>query len=100
VIGFAKSLANELGKYNILVNNICPGYTLTDRLQELVDVRARAANSSAEEVMKSWEKDVPLGRLGQPEEIAAYAVFLASERASYITGTTVAIDGGLVKGVM
>ncbi|MEW6730511.1 MAG: SDR family oxidoreductase [Acidobacteriota bacterium] len=100
VIGFAKSLANELGKYNILVNNICPGYTLTDRLQELVEVRAKAANIQQAEVFKRWEQDVPVGRLGRPEEVAAYAVFLASERASYINGTTVTVDGGLVKGLL
>ncbi|KAF0241993.1 MAG: 3-oxoacyl-acyl-carrier protein reductase [bacterium] len=100
VIGLAKSLANELGKDNILVNNICPGYTLTDRLQELINIRAKAAQITQEQIVKQWENDVPIGRLAKPEEIADYAVFLASERASYINGTTVAVDGGLVKGIM
>lgn len=100
VIGLAKSLANELGKDNILVNNVCPGYTLTDRLQELVNIRAKNSNVPQEQIIKQWETDVPLGRLAKPEEIADYTVFLASERASYINGTTVTVDGGLVKGIM
>lgn len=100
VVGLAKSLANELGKDNILVNNICPGYTLTERLQELVNIRANSANVAKEQIVKQWETDIPIGRLAKPEEIADYAVFLASERASYISGTTVAVDGGLVKGIM
>jgi 3-oxoacyl-[acyl-carrier protein] reductase len=100
VVGLAKSLANELGKDNILVNNVCPGYTLTERLQELVNIRAKNNNIPQEQVVKQWETDVPIGRLAQPSEIADYVVFLASERASYINGTTVAVDGGLVKSIM
>lgn len=100
VVGLAKSLANELGKDNILVNNVCPGYTLTERLKELVDIRAKNAQLSHEQITKQWEMDVPIGRLAKPEEIADYVVFLASERASYINGTTVAVDGGLVKSIM
>jgi len=100
VIGLAKSLANELGKDNILVNNICPGYTLTERLQELVNIRAQTAQLPQQQIVKQWENDIPIGRLAKPEEIANYAVFLASERASYISGTTVAVDGGLIKGLM
>lgn len=100
VVGLAKSLANELGKDNILVNNVCPGYTLTERLQELVNIRAKNNNIAQEQVVKQWETDVPIGRLAQPSEIADYVVFLASERASYINGTTVAVDGGLVKSIM
>lgn len=99
VIGLAKSLANELGRDNILVNNVCPGYTLTDRLQELINVRA-TNNITAAEVVEMWQQEIPLGRLGRPEEIADYVVFLASERASYITGTTVAVDGGRIKGII
>ena len=99
VIGLAKSLANELGRDNILVNNVCPGYTLTDRLQELIDVRATNGITPAQ-VVAMWQQEIPLGRLGKPEEIADYVVFLASERASYLTGTTVAVDGGRIRGIV
>ncbi|MBI4850493.1 MAG: SDR family oxidoreductase [Acidobacteria bacterium] len=100
VIALAKSLANELGKDNILVNNICPGFTITERLQELISIRSKASDISKEQLIKQWETDIPVGRLAKAEEIADYAVFLASERASYINGTTLAVDGGFVKGIM
>lgn len=93
VIGFAKTLANELGPYNVLVNNVCPGYTRTARLMEL-------AGKNPQETYRQWEKQIPLGRLGEPKEFAALVAFLASERASYITGATVAVDGGFVKSLL
>lgn len=99
VVGFAKTLANELGPYNVLVNNVCPGYTRTARLVELAETGARKAGKHPGEIYQQWEKQIPLGRLGQPEEFAPLVAFLASEKASYITGTTIAIDGGLVKGL-
>ena len=100
VIGFAKTLANELGPFNVLVNNVCPGYTRTARLVELAETGARKAGKDLKEIYQQWEKQVPLGRLGEPEEFAPLVAFLASEKASYITGTTIAIDGGLVKGLL
>jgi 3-oxoacyl-[acyl-carrier protein] reductase len=100
VIGLAKSLANDFAKDNILVNNVCPGYTLTQRLRDVVAIRAKKAQVTSEEIIAQMEKEVPLNRLAKPEEIANYVVFLASECASYITGTTLAIDGGLVKYLM
>lgn len=99
VIGLTKSLANELGKYNITVNAIAPGYTLTARLRDLALKLADDFNRSLEEQLIEMAKDVPLERVGQPEEIANLVVFLASEKASYITGTTTQVDGGLVKGL-
>ena len=99
VIGLTKSLANELGKYNITVNAIAPGYTLTARLRDLARKLADDFNRSLEEQLKVMAKDVPLERVGKPEEIANLVVFLASEKASYITGTTTQVDGGLVKGL-
>lgn len=99
VIGLTKSLANELGKYNITVNAIAPGYTLTARLRDLALKLADDSNRSLEEQLIEMAKDVPLERVGQPEEIANLVVFLASEKASYITGTTTQVDGGLVKGL-
>lgn len=99
VVGLVKSLANEFGKDNITVNNVCPGYTATKRLKELAGVQALAAGITAQELFARWGQQIPLGRIGTPEELAALVAFLASEKASYITGTSIAVDGGYVKGV-
>lgn len=90
VAGLMKTLANELAQYNITVNNIMPGYTETDRLKQLME-----SNSSFSLV----KNEIPLGRFAQPEEFAAAVAFFASERASYITGVSLAVDGGWTKGV-
>jgi 3-oxoacyl-[acyl-carrier protein] reductase len=99
VMGLVRSLANEFSKDNILVNNIAPGYTATDRLKELAARRAAASGQSVQEVEQSWIDEIPLGRLGTPEEIADAIVWLASERASFITGQTVLVDGGMYRGL-
>jgi 3-oxoacyl-[acyl-carrier protein] reductase len=90
VVGLMKTLANELGMYNITVNNVMPGYTETDRLKELIENNPSFASAKSE---------IPLGRFGKPEEFAAAVAFLASERASYITGVSLAVDGGWIKGL-
>jgi len=97
VVGFAKTLANEYGEHNILVNVVCPGPTLTDRMKELITRTVQDTGKSYEEIEKRWIDPIPMGRLGQPEELANLVVFLASERASYITGTVIQVDGGFVK---
>ncbi|MCI0348870.1 MAG: SDR family oxidoreductase [Acidobacteriales bacterium] len=99
VVGLVKSLANEFGKDGILVNNVAPGYTATERLNELAGTRALAAGVSLKEIYESWAAEIPLRRIGKPEEIADAIVWLASERASYITGQTILVDGGLYKGL-
>ena len=99
VIGFAKTVSNEFARDNILVNNVCPGRILTDRIIHLAQERASRDNKSFEHVINSMEQDIPIGRIGKPEELANLVVFLASERASYITGTTIQVDGGVVKGI-
>jgi 3-oxoacyl-[acyl-carrier protein] reductase len=99
VSGLVKTLANEYGPYNVLVNNVCPGYTATARLNELADRIAGKEGITAAEVSGRWAAQTPLRRVGQPEEFANAVVFLASERASYITGVSLAIDGGIVKGI-
>jgi 3-oxoacyl-[acyl-carrier protein] reductase len=99
VVGLVKSLANEFGKDGILVNNVAPGYTATERLSELAGTRALAAGVSEQEIYQRWAADVPLRRLGRPEEIADTIVWLASDRASYITGQTILVDGGIYKGL-
>ncbi len=100
VVGFAKTLAVEFAKYNILVNVVCPGPTLTDRMKELIDQTVQRTGKPYKEVEKSWIDPIPLGRLGKPEELANLVSFLASEKASYITGTVIQVDGGFVKGVL
>jgi len=99
VVGLVKSLANEFGKDGILVNNVGPGYTATDRLKELAKSRSAALGKAEEEIFEGWAADAPLKRLGEPREVADTIVWLASERASYITGQTVLVDGGLYKGL-
>jgi 3-oxoacyl-[acyl-carrier protein] reductase len=100
VTGLAKTLANEFGPDGITVNNVCPGYTLTERLDELAVTQARAAGVPREEIFKIWSGQIPIGRLARPEEFAALVAFLASERASSINGATIAVDGGWVKSLL
>ena len=99
VVGLVKSLANEFGKDGILVNNVGPGYTATDRLKDLARSRSVAMGKSEEEIFQGWAVEAPLKRLGEPREVADAIVWLASERASYITGQTILVDGGLYKGL-
>jgi 3-oxoacyl-[acyl-carrier protein] reductase len=99
VSGLVKSLSNEYGPHNILVNNVCPGYTATDRLLSLARRMGEREGVPADEVESRWAAQTPLRRIGKPEEFADLVVFLASERASYITGTSIAVDGGIVKGL-
>src|ERR1700746_992288 len=98
VVGLVKSLANEFGKDGILVNNVGPGFTATDRLKELAKARSSATGKPEQEIFDAWAADAPLKRLGEPRELADAIVWLASERASYITGQTVLVDGGMYKG--
>ncbi len=99
VSGLVKSLANEYGKDNVTVNNVCPGYTRTARLTELAGRLATSEGVAPEQAEARWTRQIPLGRLAEPEEFANVVAFLASERASYITGASIAVDGGLVKGI-
>jgi 3-oxoacyl-[acyl-carrier protein] reductase len=99
VVGLVKSLSNEFGKDGILVNNVAPGYTATDRLKELAETRALAAGVPEQKIYEQWAADAPLKRLAEPKEIADAIVWLASERASYITGQTLLVDGGMYHGM-
>jgi 3-oxoacyl-[acyl-carrier protein] reductase len=100
VTGLARTLANEYGAHGITVNNVCPGYTKTDRLSELAEVISARTGAKSEEVFAGWERQIPAGRIGKPEEFAAVVAFLASERASYVNGTSIAIDGGIVRSLL
>jgi 3-oxoacyl-[acyl-carrier protein] reductase len=100
VLGLSKSLANELAAQNILVNTVCPGAFETERHAALLKKRAEQEGIPLEQVSKARSKEIPLGRFGQPEEFANLVVFLASERASYITGTAIQIDGGVTRSLI
>ena len=99
VVGLVKSLANEFGKDGILVNNVGPGFTATDRLKELAAARSKTSEKKEQEIFDAWAADAPLKRLGEPREVAETIVWLASERASYVTGQTILVDGGMYKGL-
>lgn len=98
--GFARTLANEVAPEGITVNNVLPGYTRTERLEELAQMMADKQGISAGEFRGVWEKEIPMGRLGEPRELAATVAFLASERASYITGTSIQVDGGWIRSLL
>jgi 3-oxoacyl-[acyl-carrier protein] reductase len=100
VLGFSKSLSEQLAPHGITVNSVCPGYTRTERVEELARAFAEKGKGSEEDFYRAVEENIPLGRLGRPEEIADAVAFLASERASYITGVSLQVDGGWVKGLL
>jgi 3-oxoacyl-[acyl-carrier protein] reductase len=100
VTGFARSLANEVGGSNITVNNLLPGYTRTERLVQLAQNNAKAKGTTIDEAYAAWERQIPMGRLGEPHEFAALAAFLASERAGYITAQNIAVDGGWIRSLL
>ena len=99
IMGLIRSLANEFGPHGITANNVAPGYTATDRLKELSARRASASGQTETQIEQIWTDQIPLGRLAQPEEIADAIVWLASERASFVTGQTILVDGGMYKGL-
>ncbi len=94
VVGLAKTLSKELGPDGITVNNVCPGSTLTDRFRQLAEARAKVSGTTVEAFLAEEAQRIPLRRLAAPEDVAALAVFLASEQARHITGTTIQVDGG------
>jgi 3-oxoacyl-[acyl-carrier protein] reductase len=100
VIAFARTLANEVAADGVTVNNLLPGYTRTARVVELSDHLARTESITPAAVLGRWEREIPMRRLGEPREFAALAAFLASERASYITGQSIAVDGGWIRGLL
>jgi len=97
VAGLARSLANELGPYGITVNHVLPGYTRTERVTELAHRLAAQRGTTPESVLAGWEAEIPLRRLAEPREVAALVAFLASERAGYITGASIPVDGGWIR---
>ncbi len=100
VTGFARTLANEVAAHGITVNNVMPGYTRTERLDELAHAMAASDDVSPDQAFARWEREIPMGRVGEPREFAALVAFLASERASYITGTSIPVDGGWIRALL
>jgi 3-oxoacyl-[acyl-carrier protein] reductase len=100
VLAFTKSLASELAEEGITVNSVCPGYTLTDRLSELAEAEAGRHKLEPRDIYDLWVKEIPAKRLAEPAEFADVVAFLASERASYVTGVALAVDGGFIKSLI
>jgi len=100
VIGLAKSLSFELAKDGIRVNNVLPGAIMTDRQREMLALQSARSGKSVAEIIRLREAAIPLGRFGEPEDLGNMIAFLASERARYVTGVTVQVDGGLVRSLM
>jgi 3-oxoacyl-[acyl-carrier protein] reductase len=99
VLGFSKSLSSQLAAYGITVNSVLPGYTRTERIEELARSFAESGKGTVHDYYKNIEKSIPAGRLASPEEIANAVAFIASERASYITGVALQVDGGYIKSI-
>jgi len=100
VTGFARTLANEVAPFGVTVNNLMPGYTRTERLEQLAGNIAKTKGISEAAAFAAWEQQIPMGRVGEPQEFAALAAFLASERASYITAQSIAVDGGWIRSLL
>jgi 3-oxoacyl-[acyl-carrier protein] reductase len=100
VTGFARTLANEVARYGITVNNMLPGYTRTERVEQLNAATAAREGITVDDVSRRIESQIPMRRLGEPHEFAALAAFLASEQAAYITGQSIAVDGGWIRSLL
>ena len=100
VTGFARTLANEVAPFGITVNNVMPGYTRTQRVEELAERNASLKGTSPDAERAVWEGQIPMARLGESSEFAAMVAFLASERASYTTGASIPVDGGWIRGLL
>ena len=100
VTGFAKTVSNEVAPFNVTVNNVLPGFTRTERLIHLAEAVAEREGTTVEGAYEGWEGEIPMGRLADPKELGAVAAFLCSEQASYVTGQSIAVDGGWIKGLV
>jgi len=100
LVGLAKSLADEVAEQGITVNNVCPGWTKTERITEIINARAQAHNCTTEDVLDDILKNIPVGRMGLPAELASVITFLCSNQAAFMTGATIPVDGGANRGLM
>lgn len=100
VTGFARTLANEVAPFGVTVNNVMPGYTRTDRVDQLARANAARKGTDAAEEFAAWERQIPMARLGEPAEFGAMVAFLCSRLASYTTGASIPVDGGWIRGLV
>jgi 3-oxoacyl-[acyl-carrier protein] reductase len=100
VTGFARTLATETAADGITVNNVMPGFTNTERLTELAEKRAQIKGCDPQDIWDIWQKEIPMGRVGETKELASLVAYLASEKASYITAQSIAVDGGWIKSLL
>jgi 3-oxoacyl-[acyl-carrier protein] reductase len=100
VTGFARTLANEVAPHGITVNNVMPGYTRTARVEELATHNATRAGTDTKDAFATWEREIPMGRLGEPAELGAMVAFLCSTQASYTTGASIPVDGGWIRSLL
>ena len=100
VTGFCKTISNNYARHGITANCVCPGYTATERLMSLAETRAKAKGTTPKDELAGFAGLVPAARLGRPDELASLIAFLASDRAAYITGSSIAVDGGAHRGLL
>jgi len=100
VTGFAKTISNEVAPFKVTVNNILPGYTRTERLVHLADAISERDGTTVDDVYGGWAAEIPMGRVGEPSEFGNVTAFLCAEQASYVTGQSIAVDGGWIKGLI
>ena len=100
VTGFAKTISNEVGEFNVTVNNVLPGFTRTERLVQLAEAVADRDGITVDSAYAGWTEEIPMARLAEPHELGSLAAFLCSEQASYVTGQSIAVDGGWIKGLI
>ena len=99
-VAYAKSLADEVGRDNVLVNNVAPGFLMTERMRHIFETRSEETGQDLETVLEAGASRIPVGRFGRPEELGDFVAYLCSEKNTYVTGTTILIDGGVVRSVM
>jgi 3-oxoacyl-[acyl-carrier protein] reductase len=100
VTGWARTLANEVAREGVTVNNVLPGYTRTERVGQLNAARAASEGVDTDEIQRRIEAQIPMRRLGEPREFAAMVAFVASERASYVTAQSIPVDGGWIRSLV
>tara|TARA_Y100001947_G_C10176591_1_gene234696 strand:- start:337 stop:645 length:309 start_codon:yes stop_codon:yes gene_type:complete len=94
VLGWAKALSDEIAPFGITVNTVCPGYTKTERVEAILDAQSKSSDLTKEDIEKSIAENIPMKRVGEAEDLAGLITFLASEKANYMTGLAVQVDGG------